>query len=273
MYKKIELYLNSLIQFGFSASAILLPKSNSKILSAEAFFKNSVKFELKVVIKSQVTQLYLFSFTQNKFWAFKQMGVGFPFLRNVPGLSFFKLLGTGAGQGFSLKPDFSTYALLAVWEDQAAADHFYQSNPLIKSYREKASSIRRLSLANTASHGLWSGLNPFVPTTTQQTKNLPVAIITRATLRPQRLLSFWRAVPKASKAIEAAHGVLYYKGIGEWPFIQQATISIWNSLEEVMQFAYKDNAHKQIVKQTKKERWYKEDLFARFLVINDQQLL
>ena len=273
MYKKNELYLNSLIQFGFSASAILLPKSNSKILLAEAFFKNSVKFELKVVIKSQVTQLYLFSFTQNKFWAFKQMGVGFPFLRNVPGLSFFKLLGTGAGQGFSLKPDFSTYALLAVWEDQAAADHFYQSNPLIKSYREKASSIRRLSLANTASHGLWSGLNPFVPTTTQQTKNLPVAIITRATLRPQRLLSFWRAVPKASKAIEAAHGVLYYKGIGEWPFIQQATISIWNSLEEVMQFAYKDNAHKQIVKQTKKERWYKEDLFARFLVINDQQLL
>ena len=273
MYKKNELYLNSLIQFGFSASAILLPKSNSKILLAEAFFKNSVKFELKVVIKSQVTQLYLFSFTQNKFWAFKQIGVGFPFLRNVPGLSFFKLLGTGAGQGFSLKPDFSTYALLAVWEDQAAADHFYQSNPLIKSYREKASSIRRLSLANTASHGLWSGLNPFVPTTTQQTKNLPVAIITRATLRPQRLLSFWRAVPKASKAIEAAHGVLYYKGIGEWPFIQQATISIWNSLEEVMQFAYKDNAHKQIVKQTKKERWYKEDLFARFLVINDEQLL
>ena len=49
-------------------------------------------------------------------------------------------------------------------------------------------------------------------------KNLPVAIITRATLRPQRLLSFWRAVPKASKAIEAAHGVLYYKGIGRVAF-------------------------------------------------------
>ena len=32
------------------------------------------------------------------------MGVGFPFLRNVTGLSFFKLLGTGAGQGFSLAP-------------------------------------------------------------------------------------------------------------------------------------------------------------------------
>ena len=71
-------------------------------------------------------------------------------------------------------------------------------------------------------------------------------------------------MPKASKAIEAAHGVLYYKGIGEWPFIQQATISIWNSLEEVMQFFYKDNAHKQIVKQTKKERWYKKSFCPFF---------
>ena len=226
-----------------------------------------------LVIKSQITQLYLFSFTQNKFWAFKQMGVGFPFLKNVPGLSFFKLLGTGAGQGFSLMPDFSTYALLTVWEDQDFADHFYHNNQLIKSYQEKTSSIRRLSLVNTASHGLWSGQNPFVPTETQPLKKSPVAIITRATLRPQRLLSFWRAVPKASKAIETAQGVQYYKGIGEWPFIQQATISIWNSMEEVMHFAYRDNAHKQIVKQTKKQRWYREDLFARFLVINDQQLL
>ena len=169
-------------------------------------------------------------------------------------------------------PDFSTYALLTVWEDQDSADHFYQNNTLIKSYQARASNIRRLSLANTASHGLWSGLNPFVPSDNQPFKKSPVAIITRATLRPQRLLSFWRAVPQASKAIETAQGVQYYKGIGEWPFIQQATISIWNSMEEVMQFAYKDKAHKEIVKQTKKERWYKEDLFARFLVVNDEQL-
>lgn len=201
------------------------------------------------------------------------MGIGFTFLQNTPGLSFFKLLGTGAGQGFSLQPDFSTYALLTVWENQAVADHFYQNNSLIQSYQAKAKTIRRLTLANTASHGLWSGVNPFTPVKTEPSKERLVAIITRATLRPQRLFSFWRAVPKASKAIEEAKGVQFYKGIGEWPFIQQATISIWNSMEEVIQFAYKDRAHKQIVQQTKKEHWYKEDLFARFFVIEDQQLL
>ena len=200
------------------------------------------------------------------------MGIGFAFLQNTPGLSFFKLLGTGAGQGFSLQPDFSTYALLTVWENQEAADHFYQNNSLIKSYQVKAKTIRRLSLANTTSHGFWSGQKPFKGNDFEKVENNKVAIITRATLRFGKLWSFWRAVPKASKAIENAKGVQFYKGIGEWPFIQQATISIWDSMEEVMQFAYKDKAHQQIVKQTKKERWYKEDLFARFYVIEDQLL-
>ncbi|MDO7569128.1 MAG: DUF3291 domain-containing protein, partial [Flavobacteriaceae bacterium] len=96
-----------------------------------------------------------------------------------------------------------------------------------------------------------------------------IAIITRATLRWNRLLSFWAAVPKASKAIEAAKGVHFYKGIGEWPFIQQATISIWENLEAVHTFAYKGKAHSKIVKDTRKKKWYKEDLFSRFELLND----
>ena len=31
---------------------------------------------------------------------------------------FFKLMGTGGGNGFSLKPDFGTYAFLGVWESK-----------------------------------------------------------------------------------------------------------------------------------------------------------
>lgn len=200
------------------------------------------------------------------------MGIGFTYLQRIPGLCFFKLLGTGAGQGFSLRPDFSTYALLLVWEDQSFADQFYQNNVLMALYQKKASHIRRLTLANTSSHGLWSGENPFKSIKGYKPDKQTVAVITRATLRATRLWSFWRAVPKASKAIESAKGVHFYKGIGEWPFIQQATISIWDSMEDVMQFAYKDKVHKDIVKQTKKKRWYKEDLFARFMVIADQQL-
>ena len=95
-------------------------------------------------------------------------------------------------------------------------------------------------------------------------------VITRATLRWTRLLSFWRSVPKASKAIENAPGIQYYKGIGEWPFIQQATVSIWDNFDAVNSFAYKSKIHTNIIKQTRQKKWYKEDLFSRFYLISDK---
>ncbi len=220
----------------------------------------------------QVTQLYLFSFKTNKLWAFKQMGIGYTQLIGTQGLTFFRLLGTGGGAGFSLRPDFSTYAFLGVWEDEAAAQLFKKDHHFLQQYFEKASSIRMLTLENIKSHGLWAGQNPFLPPHRSNKKDKKIAIITRATLRWSRLLSFWRAVPRASRAIANAKGVYFYKGIGEWPFVQQATISLWDSLENVLQFAYTSADHGNIVKETRQKRWYKEDLFSRFYVVQDEQL-
>ena len=72
-----------------------------------------------------------------------------------------------------------------------------------------------------------------------------------------------------SKAIEKAKGVIFYKGIGELPFIQQATISIWKNNNFINDFAYKEIDHATIIKKTRKNNWYKEDLFSRFLLISD----
>ena len=220
----------------------------------------------------QITQLYFFHLNQNKFWAFKQMGVGYSALNKIPGLVFARLLGTGAGAGFSLFPDFSTYAVLLVWESQAYADDFRYNSSFIRRYYAQCNQIRLLTLTNVHSHGEWAGQNPFEVGNKAGFKKNTVAVITRATLRWSRLLSFWKAVPKASKAIQKAEGVLYYKGIGEWPFVQQATVSLWESQEDVMKFAYRSQAHATIVKTTRKKRWYKEDLFARFYLINDENL-
>ena len=63
---------------------------------------------------SQVTTLTFFTFNKNKFWAFKQMGTVHVRMKNVLGLQFYKFLGTGGGSGFSLSPDFSAYAFLAL---------------------------------------------------------------------------------------------------------------------------------------------------------------
>jgi hypothetical protein len=113
-------------------------------------------------------------------------------------------------------------------------------------------------------------LNPFTGKNLEQDKSKKIAIITRATLNYSRLLEFWKSVPKASKAIKNASGVIWFKGIGEIPFIQQATFSIWENINSVTDFAYKNKNHADIVKKTRKRNWYKEDLFARFEIVDKQ---
>jgi|TARA_B110000285_G_scaffold55560_1_gene63232 heme-degrading monooxygenase HmoA len=224
---------------------------------------------IKPIMKNFST-LTLFTFETNKFWAFKQMGLAPLKFHEIEGLHFSKLMGTGSGAGFSLFPDFSTYAFLGVWESEEKAKQFFETSAFFLEYKKRSDKIRTLSLRPIHSHGKWSGASPFGSNLTmQETPKGEVAIITRATLRWNRLLSFWAAVPKASKAIEEAKGVRFYKGIGEWPFIQQATISIWESIDAVNTFAYKGKAHAEIVKDTRKMKWYKEDLFSRFELLDD----
>ena len=220
-----------------------------------------------------ITTVTFFHFQNHLWWAFTQMGVFPRKLNNIQGLQFFKMLGTGSGAGFSLRPDFKTYAFLAHWESPKRAQEFFDEHPAFTAQTQKCSSYRTLFLKPVHSHGHWDGHDPFAfkrdPFVDKHTG--PVAVLTRATLRWQRLWDFWKAVPKASAAIKQAKGVVYYKGIGELPFIQQATLSIWENFEAVKKFAYQDHAHADIVKTTRKNRWYKEDLFARFVVLSDIQ--
>jgi hypothetical protein len=67
--------------------------------------------------------------------------------------------------------------------------------------------------------------------------------------------------------MNGAKGFITSVGIGEVPFIKQATFSIWESLDDVKQFAYRQRQHAEIIKLTRQEDWYSEDLFARFSII------
>lgn len=217
-----------------------------------------------------LTTITFFKFQKNKPWAFAQMGLLQRKIKKTNGLFFLKLMGTGGGNGFSLQPDFGTYALLAVWESENAASNFFDKNEIINRYKSKAFATRTIKMLSLKSHGFWSGQNPFPEQKISKIpKKMPVAIITRATLRLSRLTSFWKSVPAASAAIERAKGVKYFKGIGEWPFIQQATLSIWDSFDSVKNFAYSSKIHTDIIKKTRKQKWYSEDLFARFQVLSD----
>ena len=179
------------------------------------------------------------------------------------------MLGTGAGAGFSLRPDFSTYALLTVWDTEQCKVKAFDKAAVLQNFFDRSAKQRIYSLSPIHTHGNWSGQSPFE--VQKPLGDKPIGVITRATLNPTRLLEFWRHVPQASRAIKQAKGVGFFKGIGEWPFVQQATFSVWESAEAIRTFAYVSQAHASIVKKTRQRKWYKEDMFNRFEVLSEEK--
>ena len=64
--------------------------------------------------------------------------------------------------------------------------------------------------------------------------------------------------------MNSADGLITSIGIGELPFIKQATFSIWQSKEKMKHFAYQMHQHTEVIKKTRDEKWYSEDMFVRF---------
>ena len=215
-----------------------------------------------------VTTFSLFGFEHgNKGWAFQQMGLMPRRLKRIPGLKFFKLLGAGHGKGFSIRPDFSRYGLIAVWENENFAKDFYASSEVMNSYRLKAGEVWNCTLVHTKSHGKWDGANPFGENTVGSSIDSGIiAVLTRASIRKLKLLQFWKHVPDTSAAIANAPGLLASIGVGEWPIVRQATVSFWQSSAAMEKFAYHNQVHKNVITKTRNENWYKEELFARFQV-------
>ena len=200
----------------------------------------------------------------NKFWAFSQMQFGHQYLKNSKGLVFYKLLGSGAENGFSAKPNFGTYALLCVWDSEDYATDFFKNNIFFKKYQSKSTELLTVFAHSAEAHGKWDGKQPFVKNATLFIDK-PIMVLTRASIRFFKLFSFWRRVGNVSKSLDEYKGLSLSIGVGEWPLIQQATISIWKTQAEMMDYAYKNQKHKEVVLLTRKLNWYKEELFARFV--------
>jgi len=207
---------------------------------------------------------FTYSFT-DQFWALKQMQLSKTIGKELQGTTFAKLLGTGGGKfGFSIKPDFSTYALLCVWEDASKAKTL-ETHPIFRQLEEKSHTSDTYYMLCTQSHGAWNGINPLQPSADY--KSGPMFTLTRASLSAPKLFAFWTHVPATTRALEKSRGLLFSKGVGELPIVEQATFSHWEDAESMMDFAYKSEHTKVLIK-AKKEKWFKEELFARFIPVN-----
>ncbi len=177
--------------------------------------------------------------------------------------TFWKLLGCGRKGSFDLTPDWQQWGLLAVWENQQAFEQFNQKSWITRWWNRFTAERWTILCEPLQSHGSWDGQQPF-DASSKTAYEGPVAVLTRATIRLSRLKAFWSHVDKAAQPLVSAPGYVTSVGIGEAPFVRQATFSLWQSVDDVKAFAYRTRNHADVIRKTRTENWYSEELFARF---------
>jgi heme-degrading monooxygenase HmoA len=196
--------------------------------------------------------------------ALVRMGIDRLRLRRTPGLRFWKLLGTAHGATFG-RWNPRRYGLLTVWDSRESLEAFEQGSPVMNGYRRHADEMWTVHLAPVRWRGKWSGRDPFagaIPAAAPT--HGPWAILTRATIDPRRLHAFRAAARPVDATLAGREGLLASIGLGEAPLITQATFSLWSDLSAVQEFAYGGARHAEAIRRTRAERWYVEELFARF---------
>jgi spheroidene monooxygenase len=203
---------------------------------------------------------------RERVWGMRQMAEMRAPLSKVPGLAFYKLLGTGGGSGYGFWPDLGTYGLLGSWADRSHAEDFHNTHPIHHAFRAHTQELFTLHLTPLLSRGAWSGINPFE--TTDRAGEGPLAVLTRATIRPRYVVPFWRRVAGVARSLENREGLLFTKGVGELPWVEQATFSVWRSERDMAAFAYgRGTPHAEAVARTRQANGFSEELYARFRVV------
>ena len=187
-------------------------------------------------------------------------------LFNHDGLKFIKLLGTGSKDGFSIIPDFTSYVMISAWENDALRKNFTNKNKSFKEIIKKTSKRVEIKIDPYNYVGSWNGINPFINKSSY--KEGKIIVLTRARVRLNKLINFFISTSSAAKSINSKKGAEYYKGVGELPIIEQATISRWESEQSMKDYAYSDKSHLKIIHKARKNNWYSEELFVRSNIIS-----
>lgn len=188
-------------------------------------------------------------------------------LRAVRHLRFWKLLGTGRGETFTLSDaDSRHWTLLTVWDDLDTAQDFLNS-AIVKSWNSIAIESGVVIMRPVSSHGEWSGKTPFAVAPEKVSPTQPIAVITRARIKLRFWKTFNQSVPPVSNDLLSRRELLVKFGIGEAPLGLQGTFSVWENSVAIRDFAYKSEAHKKVIADTHRLAWYSEELFARFAIV------
>lgn len=184
--------------------------------------------------------------------------------RGSEGLVFMRVLGTGKGRSTAPGSQVRRTALFCVFDDEDAASSFTsrvaERHGTLESWHVK--------LRGAGGHGAWRGRPiPQLLGSDQASPRAPsgpLAIITRADVRAARWRAFSRDARIVDEELQSSDGLLAVVGIGEAPVLRLGTFSLWRNVEAMRTFAIGGPQHARVVARTRAERWYGEEMFARF---------
>ncbi len=198
-------------------------------------------------------------------WGFSRLVIGkYPF-KNVPGIKFVKVLGCGKHGGFDLNPSFNKQGLLCVFDSMERAQDFLNTSNIIENYKKHSSEFFSVLLQAYSSKGSWS--KNTLQITQEAPLTGPIAGITRASIKFSKAPEFWSKAPPAQESLERDPGCLLAAGIGEAPYLRQATFTMWESTAAMDQYA-RSGAHLQAIQTAYKGEFFTESMFTRFVPIN-----
>lgn len=234
--------------------------------------------DLTAMPQTIVFTYFEFPTLRDKWFAFRNMGLGVDQYGLPEQMEWLKLLGSGGDNGFGLWPNWGGYALLAAFPDEVSAKAALESG-LWKAYEKhsvplsedprapRGTSAKTLLLKPLQSHGMWDGVEPF-RASGKYDREQETVVLTRARIKTKHLPAFWSKVRRVSESVNDFPERTFSVGVGELPIIQQATVSHWTSGRAMEEYAYKSRYHAEVVKLTREKGWYSEELFCRFGVLS-----
>ena len=196
----------------------------------------------------------------------------------VAGLLGAKVMGSGHGGGFTLRPSATHQGLLCRFDSVNAALDFLHGEQ-VGAYRERARECWGGLMSVTSSRGEWdqqpwglSDADCVAPSTDWQQRLPPVqeaspmAVLTRASIHPARATAFWRHAPATQASLDAADGCLLAMGLGEAPLVRQCTFSLWQDEASMLGYA-RDGAHQLASMAAYQKRFFSESMFVRMRVL------
>ena len=199
-------------------------------------------------------------------WSWNRLAFSRWLPQRDPGLRFFKTLGSGRDGGFGLVPSASHQGIFCLFDHLSDA-HAFIASPLAAQYRERSDECLIATLRPASARGSWDGValagGEPVPA------DMPLAALTRASIRPAAAAQFWRHAPAAQADLAHAPGCELAIGLGEAPLLRQATFSLWRNAQAMDAYA-RTGAHQAAIQAARRHQFFSESMFVRFAPISMQ---